>query len=154
MRPINQILVDSSRTPNGRPFTALDINARHGQQGIRRVQEHWREGALWNIAHHYVIGIDGRVEQGRTENESGAYCPGHNTGSLGICLIGCDRYTRAQWDGLAQTVALIEARHNILSVVGHCEVAGMDSQRPGFFIRDWLAANRQFLPDHLLELTR
>jgi N-acetyl-anhydromuramyl-L-alanine amidase AmpD len=116
MRTINQILIDCSRTPNGRPFTALDLDARHGQQGIRRVQEHWRDirhvqenwpkWALWNIAHHYVIGIDGRVEPGRTENESGAYCPGHNTGSIGICLIGCDRYTRAQWDALAQTVAL------------------------------------------------
>ena len=51
---------------------------------------------LWNfrstlgyyIGYHYFIDKEGKVTQGRADNEEGAHCIGKNRSSIGICLAG------------------------------------------------------------------
>nr|WP_329601534.1 N-acetylmuramoyl-L-alanine amidase [Pasteurella multocida] len=44
------------------------------------------------------------VESGRKIGEIGAHCRGQNRNSIGICLVGTDRFTVAQWQALANLV--------------------------------------------------
>ena len=57
-------------------FNANDIDRWHKQKG-------WK-----GIGYHYVILLDGTVEQGRELEAVGAHCSGHNAHSVGICYIG------------------------------------------------------------------
>lgn len=77
MREINEIIVHCSATK-----PSMDI----GADWIRKIhvqQNKWRD-----IGYHYVIRRDGAVEHGRPVNQVGAHCQGHNTGTIGICMVG------------------------------------------------------------------
>ena len=79
MRKINEIIVHCSATREGKPFTVADIDRWHRERG-------WK-----GCGYHYVITLDGRVEQGRSEQVAGAHCSGRNSESIGVCYIGgCD----------------------------------------------------------------
>lgn len=41
-----------------------------------------------DVGYHFVIRRDGEVEMGRTLETIGAHCKGHNTNSIGTCLVG------------------------------------------------------------------
>lgn len=56
--------------------SAADIDAWH------------RERGFGCIGYHYVVRIDGRVEEGRTEEAIGAHAHGANHDSIGVCLEG------------------------------------------------------------------
>lgn len=75
MRRIDEIIVHCSATPRGRRVTAKDIDGWHRERGFRC------------IGYHYVIGLDGEVEE-RAESEAGAHCKGHNARSIGVCYVG------------------------------------------------------------------
>ena len=60
-------------------------------QGCNRMQEiqaqHFNQG--WcDIGYHYVIDGAGRIYSGRSIFQKGAHVENHNTGNLGICLMG------------------------------------------------------------------
>lgn len=79
MRKIKEIIVHCSATREGKPFTVADIDRWHRKKG-------WK-----GCGYHYVITLDGKVEQGRPEQIAGAHCPGRNSESIGVCYIGgCD----------------------------------------------------------------
>lgn len=80
MKPV---VVHCSDTPNGRPHNAADIHQWH------------REFGWAGIGYHYVILLDGTIEKGRPDFWEGSHCRGHNE-KIGICLIGRDKFTRAQ----------------------------------------------------------
>ena len=76
MRRIDEIIIHCSATREGAEFHASDIDKWHKAKG-------------WNgIGYHYVIALDGRVEEGRSLDKVGAHCAGHNAHSIGICYIG------------------------------------------------------------------
>jgi len=76
MRKVDKIIIHCSATKEGQDFNANDINKWHNAKG-------------WNgIGYHYVIRLDGTVEQGRPVEISGAHTKGHNKGSIGVCYIG------------------------------------------------------------------
>lgn len=54
------------------------------------------ENGYYSYGSAYKKDQDGMVITGRSENEEGAHCLGHNQNSLGICLIGCRRFTDIQ----------------------------------------------------------
>ena len=84
----NKITVHCSDTPNGVPFSADIIDKMHRARG-------------WAcIGYHLVIGVDGTVEHGRGLLDVGAHVEGHNTGNIGICLIGRGKYSAAQFKSL------------------------------------------------------
>lgn len=79
MRKIKEIIVHCSATREGKPFTVADIERWHRERG-------WK-----GCGYHYVITLDGKVEQGRPEQVVGAHCTGRNSESIGVCYIGgCD----------------------------------------------------------------
>ena len=76
MRTIDKIIIHCSDSPEGRNDKAEDIRKWHKQRGFK------------DIGYHYVIDLDGTVEQGRPIEQAGAHCTGHNAHSIGICYIG------------------------------------------------------------------
>ena len=75
-RPVRDIIIHCSATPEGRDYTVADITSWHRQRGFS------------TIGYHYVIYRDGSIHCGRNIDSVGAHCQGHNTGSIGICYIG------------------------------------------------------------------
>ena len=77
-RPIREIIVHCSATPEGRDYTVEQIRADHKKQG-------WSD-----IGYHVVIYRDGTIHDGRPMDLIGAHCAagGHNNGSIGVCYIG------------------------------------------------------------------
>lgn len=79
MRKISEIILHCSATREGKAFTVSDIDRWHRERG-------WK-----GCGYHYVITLDGKVEQGRPKQVAGAHCTGRNGDSIGVCYIGgCD----------------------------------------------------------------
>lgn len=79
MRKINKIILHCTATPEGRDVSAGTIRQWHLDRG-------WSD-----IGYHYVVCLDGRVEEGRPVKRQGAHVKGHNKGSIGITYVGgCD----------------------------------------------------------------
>lgn len=119
MREITEIIIHCSATKEGHPFFAADIDRWHKAQG-------------WSgIGYHYVIDIDGKVETGRAEYQTGAHAKGHNANSIGICYIGGldingkpkDTRTQEQRKSLAELVARLKVKYPKATVHGHNEFA-------------------------------
>lgn len=121
MRRLNEIIIHCSATPEGKPFTAKDIDRWHRQNG-------WA-----GIGYHFVVLLDGTVEVGRPLNKVGAHVAGRNTGTIGICYIGGvaadgktakDTRTPAQRASLEKLCKdLIKQYPTIRAVTGHNQYA-------------------------------
>jgi N-acetylmuramoyl-L-alanine amidase len=124
---------------------------------------------LRHVGYHLVIETDGALRAGRPLQEGGAHVAGHNHNSIGVCMIGTDKFTEAQWRTLF-AVALFVTHPgndldglNVSSVVGHRDLSpDLDGDGevephewlktcPGFSVSDWLTNGCQPLADHLLE---
>lgn len=75
-RSISEIIFHCAATPEGKWFDRADINAWHKQRG-------WAM-----IGYHYVILLDGTIQEGRPIGMVGAHCEGHNTGTIGVVYVG------------------------------------------------------------------
>lgn len=124
-RQVDLLVVHCSATPSGQWLggkTPIErgyrtapavIDEWHAQRGFRRDaaarnRYNWR---LASIGYHYVIDVDGHVWTGRALDEIGAHVAGHNSHSVGICLVGGaerdGRYTSAQWQALGELLGLL-----------------------------------------------
>ncbi|WP_199243999.1 N-acetylmuramoyl-L-alanine amidase [Bacterioplanes sanyensis] len=136
---LDTIIIHCSDTPNGRQHNAIDIDDWHHQRGFKRnlIIEPHHQPHLTAIGYHFVICLDGSIEAGRPLNESGAHARGYNRGSVGICLIGRDQYTKAQWTALEKLVLLLEKQlQKELNVIGHNQVS--NKRCPGFDVQQWM----------------
>jgi N-acetylmuramoyl-L-alanine amidase len=107
--------------------------------------DHWhRERGFSSIGYHYVIKRDGTVETGRPENVPGAHVAGHNTGSIGVCLIGgkargrenpCN-FTRHQWRALESLVMQLAIEYPQAEILGHTDLDAGKSC-PTFNVKAW-----------------
>ena len=95
-RKVTFAVVHCSATPNDRDIGAADIKIWHMQRGFD------------TIGYHFVIRRNGVVELGRNINVAGAHVEGHNTNSIGICMVGLDSYTNSQWASLKALVARVK----------------------------------------------
>ena len=120
MRRIDKIIIHCSATPEGKDFTAQQIDQWHRQRGFSC------------IGYHYVIYLDGSILDGRPIEKVGAHCLGHNANSIGICYIGgCatngktpkDTRTEAQKQSLVRLITELRRRFPNASVHGHNEFA-------------------------------
>ena len=119
MRTINEIIIHCSATIEGKDFTVKDIDRWHRQRGFKMV------------GYHYVIRLDGTIEQGRPLGQVGAHCKGHNTHSIGICYIGGldtegkpkDTRTKAQRDMLWALIKSLKVEYPKATIHGHNEFA-------------------------------
>ena len=79
-KDIDAIVIHCSATRAGKDLTAKDINQMHLDRGFNQ------------IGYHYVIRLDGTVEEGRKLPLDGAHCntkgfsdSSYNRHSVGIC---------------------------------------------------------------------
>lgn len=108
MRDIKHIVIHCSASKNGDArVTADEIDRWHKQKG-------WR-----GIGYHYVIHVDGTRARGRTEDQIGAHVAGENASSIGICMVGTDRFTFEQWIALSDLCRELATRYPRADIVGH-----------------------------------
>lgn len=83
MRPITEIILHCSDT---KPEWS---DAKTDQQVVDEIRLwHTRDRGWKDIGYHYIINRNGHVMAGRPLDTVGAHVQGHNTGTIGICLIG------------------------------------------------------------------
>lgn len=187
-RKIELIVIHCSDSPNGRTlFTgkhgdsnfvtpAQEIDRWHAQRGFHR-QQQWRDKQnpeLAAVGYHFVVYTSGAVATGRHFDEVGAHARGYNAASLGVCLVGRDKFTLAQWDTLRDHLCgmakhLEQQRPNPprrfsnptpsealaifvqlgVRVIGHREL-DPGKTCPNFGVADWLAHGMQPLAGQIL----
>jgi len=105
-RAITDIVIHCAATPNGRPYTAAQIDRDHAARGFKRAPMWVKQFSptLGAIGYHYYIGTDGLRSNGRHLEEIGAHVQGSNARSIGICMAGTDRFTGMQWMALKALV--------------------------------------------------
>ena len=108
---IHTIVVHCSASPQGRGDNAETIHR-------------WHKERNWSgIGYHYVILEMGQIERGRPEYWTGAHVAGHNSNTIGICLIGDKTFMDEQFAALADLIADIMSRHpECKEVKGHYEL--------------------------------
>ena len=123
MREIKKIVIHCSDSTWG---TSEDINRWHLERG-------------WDgIGYHYVITNgrakstdsykeqdDGLIEKGRPVEKTGAHVRGHNSDSIGVCLIGTHWFTSRQlYKSLPTLLATLMYQHKIDAdnIFGHYEL--------------------------------
>jgi len=121
MRKINKIIIHCTATPEGREHDVADIRRWHLKRGFN------------DIGYHYLIHIDGTIEEGRPISKQGAHCSGENKGSIGLCYVGGmskdmskakDTRTQAQKDSLIKLMhELIYKYNKDMTIHGHNEYA-------------------------------
>lgn len=119
MREIKEIIVHCSATLPRQDVTAKDIDRWHKLRG-------WRK-----IGYHYVVRLDGTIEEGRDEWEKGAHCAGYNGKSIGVCYVGgldeegkpADTRTEAQKKSLLLLLKTLKKRYPKAKIYGHRDFA-------------------------------
>jgi N-acetylmuramoyl-L-alanine amidase len=106
---------------------------------------HLERGFL-KIGYHYVILRNGKIEKGRKDIEVGAHVAGHNTGTLGICLVGGlnestgnpeANYTDAQYESLRGLLTSLSEVHTKAEVLGHRDFPNVKKACPCFDANEW-----------------
>jgi N-acetyl-anhydromuramyl-L-alanine amidase AmpD len=165
-RKIDLIVIHCSATPNGhtlftgklgdKNFTTpvQEIDNWHRARGFKRRAE-WRKSQnpkLTSVGYHFVIYTNGAVSTGRHLAEVGAHALGHNASSIGICLLGTDHFSTAQWLSLSELVAGLKKVNPTARVVGHRDLSPDKNHDgkidrtewtktcPGFNVAAWLEA--------------
>ena len=137
MRPINEIIVHC---------TATQANWMANRTLAARIAEItlWHKARGFSgIGYHYLIDRDGTVAMGRPLDVIGAHVRGHNTGTVGISLLGGhgssaddrfdDNFTMAQDKALRELIGTLRARFPSISrISGHNEYAAKAC--PGFMV--------------------
>ena len=121
-RNITEIIIHCSATTEGKHFTAGDIDRWHRQRGFT------------SIGYHYVILLNGEIQQGRDLQQIGAHCKGHNRQSIGICYIGGldnkgiakDTRTPKQKDSLYRLLQSLKRQFPDALIVGHNNFTNKD----------------------------
>lgn len=67
LRPVTLLIIHCTATPTGREVSRAEVDRWHRERG-------------WDgIGYHYLIHLDGSIEQGRQEGRVGAPCKEYNT---------------------------------------------------------------------------
>ena len=119
-RKVNKIILHSSATPEGRDVSVDTIRGWHVDE------RGWSD-----IGYHYVIKLDGSLENGRPVERQGAHVRGHNKGSIGVCYVGGydknmdpkDTRTEEQKKALAALIVDLMNEYPGSTLHGHNEFA-------------------------------
>lgn len=149
---IKSIVIHCAATPDGKHFTAEQIDKWHHARGFARDMSIAPNHAptLQHIGYHYVIELDGTVRDGRPLQETGAHVADFNINSIGICLVGTSKFTHSQWFTLLRLIQTIEESLNTsLELLGHNQLSKKDC--PNFDVPEWQARKFRPLPENVLE---
>ena len=93
------------------------------------------------IGYHKVILRSGRVENGRPEFWIGAHVKGKNKHSLGVCLIGTNKFTRNQFLSLKNVLLRWKKKYPNAVIIGHRDAIKTKKTCPNFDVRSWCKEN-------------
>ncbi|SFM83821.1 N-acetylmuramoyl-L-alanine amidase [Nitrosomonas communis] len=161
-RQIKSIIIHCSNTLNGDHVSVEEIDAWHRKRGFYRSTDfrQRQNPNLTSIGYHFVIYPNGAVATGRHFDEVGEHAHDYNTKSIGICLIGTDKFTHEQWKSLEKCVCGLTTDIVLLQggkesetprVLGHRDLPEMHKKCPGFLVVDWLKNEMRPLPSHILD---
>ena len=125
MRKINKIIVHCSATPEGRDVSVDTIRKWHLKRG-------WRD-----IGYHFIIGLNGEIQEGRPIEKTGAHTTGHNFDSIGVCYVGGvekerskngkwiakDTRTKEQKESLKNLLLSYKEKYKDIKIYGHRDFA-------------------------------
>ena len=132
MRPITEIIVHCTASPEGVPMTVKQID------NIHRNERHWA-----GIGYHKVIYLDGSIHDGRPIEKMGAHCveDGHNRFSIGVVYVGgCakdgktpkDTRTPEQKKALATLLKQLHEKYPDAKLYGHRELVCSLKKNPHY----------------------
>lgn len=125
---IKYLIIHCSDTTNY--FSASDIHKMHLNFG-------------WDgIGYHKVIRRSGTVENGRPEYWVGAHVKGLNKISLGVCLIGKNKFTKNQFMSLKSILLNWKEKYPNAKIIGHCDSVNTDKTCPNFDVKLWCKENQ------------
>jgi len=128
MREIKHIVIHCSATPEGRDIDAQTIKDWHLKRG-------WRD-----IGYHYVIKLNGVIEDGRPEAQIGAGVQGYNKHAIHICYVGgCDTNMKAkdtrtfqQKSALNTLLKKLKQQYPNAEILGHRDFPNVNKACPSF----------------------
>lgn len=122
---IKLLVVHCSDTDNSKNLNSADIHKMHLNFG-------------WNgIGYHKVILRSGEIENGRPECWIGAHVKGKNDISLGVCLIGRDEFTDAQFSSLQKILEIWKSKYSNAKIIGHNNIDDTQKTCPNFDVITW-----------------
>jgi hypothetical protein len=122
---MHTIIIHCSDSPQDRGDNAETIHFWH------------KEGGFDGIGYHDVILESGEIDKGRPLYWTGAHAKGHNTDTIGICLIGEDEFTPQQMAALHYLLYQYRVKYPKAKIVGHNEL-DPTKECPGFDVQEWL----------------
>ena len=130
-REIQKIIVHCTATPEGRNVSVDEIRRWHVQ-----------DNGWLDIGYHWVIELDGSLEEGRKEYRNGAHAKGYNSKSVGVVYVGgCDKdmkpkdtRTEAQKETLRCILEDLKVRYPKAEIIGHRDVS--NKACPSFDAKD------------------
>ena len=176
-RPVNKIIIHCSASTNGNSLLAGSlkdgnlvtpvqvIDGWHRTRGFKRdvIFRKRQNPSLTSIGYHFVVYTDGTIVTGRHLDEMGAHVRGRNDDSLGICMIGTDAFSQAQWVALATLIKSMATLYPNAKVSGHRDNSpdlngdGQVTRNewlkicPGFDVAAWLKADMQPQAIHIYQ---
>ena len=139
MREINKIILHCSASSFG---SVSVIDKWHKDRG-------WSE-----CGYHYVICngyensdddfeetvMNGEVQEGRDLNKAGAHARGYNADSIGICMIGTDKFSEEQFISLGSVVIGMMTQFDLQveDVIAHADVDTHGKTCPNFNVKDFM----------------
>jgi N-acetylmuramoyl-L-alanine amidase len=86
MRKVNKLIVHCTATPEFKDFDVDDVRDWHVK------------GNGWSdIGYHFLVKLDGTVQDGRPLEKIGAHVGGHNKDSIGIAYVGGMDKNMEEW---------------------------------------------------------
>jgi hypothetical protein len=114
---------------------------------VRSIQRYHMDTRGWcDVGYHFLVGIDGRIFEGRPIELLGAHASGSNSGNVGVSFVGCFHSTGcASMGPTTPSDAMLDAGGRLLgtlsrlysiplersTVKGHREHAGASTDCPG-----------------------
>ena len=141
MRQINEIIIHCTAT---RPEWMQDSSV---QDKVKEIDRWHRERGFSMVGYHFVVDRDGSIGEGRPLAKAGAHVKGHNTGTIGVSLVGghggaandafSDNFTEAQNRALRKLIARLQEQYpTITKISGHNDYTNAKTC-PTFQVKPW-----------------
>ncbi len=110
--------------------------------GPREIQrKHMEQRGFADIAYHFVIDPAGQLYEGRELGVRGAHTAGHNTGTVGVVLLGnfeIEKPQSAPMETLERLARTLQEQYAITHLAGHRDFMPGETVCPGQSLAPWL----------------
>jgi N-acetylmuramoyl-L-alanine amidase len=122
-----------------RKIDTIVIHCSATEYGNKSLFKKWHKKWGWDdVGYHFIItnaypkkkdwygkmpdfASDGKVENGRPAEKTGAHVKLHNDNTIGICLVGDRTFTAKQFMSLKKLVKKLQNEFDIAAIKGHYE---------------------------------